>query len=389
MGEGWDIVVVGAGPAGSMAARTAALEGVRVLLIESHAQIGVPTVCGEGVSSQGLTRFFDPDPKWISSEVLGAIFTSPSGRKFKVHHPRAGFILERRIFDRDLAWLASQAGAEVKVGTRATGLLRDGGRVEGVRALQRSRKTEFEARVVIGADGLSSSVGKWAGLNTDLGPSSMHVCAQYVLSGVEVDLGYPEFFVGNSVAPGGYGWIFPKREGMANVGVGVFPPRARKTAREYLDEFVRRRFPRASVLESMAGAVPTTPLEKISADRVLLVGDAARVADPISGAGIANSLLTGEIAGRIAASTVKDGDTAQGLTRYQEEVARTLTEELRYRARAREIWLKLTDRDLESIFDFGNSTFGDRTITELRPHEILVSLIRSSPRFLKLARHLL
>ncbi len=389
MRESWDIVVVGAGPAGSVAAERAAGSGLEVLLIEDHREIGVPMICGEGVSTQGLTRFLDPNPKWVSSEVEGAIFVSPGGRSFKVHHPGAGFILERKIFDRDLAHLASESGAEVRVGARAVGLVSDGDRVRGVKILYRGEKIEVKAKLVIGADGASSSIRRWAGLDTRPSRFSVHVCAQYLLSGIEVDIGYPEFFVGDTVAPGGYGWVFPKDEGLANVGIGVFPPKAKKSPREYLDEFVERRCPEASILESTAGSVPTTPLKKISAQGILLAGDAAGVADPISGAGIANSLTTGEIAGRVAASAIRDGNLSPALKEYEDEVRKTLSKELEYRARVREIWLKLNDRDLETIFNFGNSAFGGKTITETRPREILVSLIKSSPRFLKLARHLL
>ena len=389
MKSNYDIVVVGAGPAGSMAAKSAAERGVEVLLIENHAQIGVPVICGEGVSTEGLTRFLQPKPSWISSRVVGVVFTSPSGKSFKVHHPETGFILERKVFDRDLAHLASRAGAEVVTRAQAVGLIEGGDGIGGVEILHRDEKVTVRAKVIIGADGVSSSVGRWAGIDTRLSPSSLHTCAQYLLSGVEVEAGYLEFFVGNSEAPGGYGWVFPKGEELANVGVGISPLRTEKRPIDYLNRYVAKRFPEASILESMVGSVPTTPLNRVSVENVLLVGDAARVADPLSGAGIANSLITGEIAGRTAASAVRDGNSRSTLKGYEREVRRTLGKELSYRARARKVYLKLTDEDLEAIFDFGEKNFGEETVTEVKPSEVLNSLIRSSPRFLKLARHLL
>jgi len=224
----YDLVVVGAGPGGSAAAQVAAQAGLSVLLLEKRQEIGSPVRCAEGVAGQALAAFIEPDRRWIAAEVRRSEITTVAngGRKTLSIEGGMGYILERRIFDRRLAELACQAGAEVMVKTPVVGLVHENGRVCGVKILHGgplSRRGELEiaAQVVIAADGVESQVGRWAGLPLQLPLEDTMVCAQYLLAGIEIDPTCNLFMLGPDLAPGGYAWVFPKGENKANVGLGV------------------------------------------------------------------------------------------------------------------------------------------------------------------------
>jgi digeranylgeranylglycerophospholipid reductase len=386
----YDIVVVGAGPSGSWTARVAAEQGAAVLVVEKKRAIGTPLSCAEGVSKPVLEAIVAPKPSWIAAQVAGAVVTTPGGRSFRIQHPDAGYILERKIFDRDLAAMAVESGARLLTDVEVVDLLRENGSTKGVVVSHRGRKSAVRSKVVVGADGVNSRVARWAKIDEGLSPEDFHACAEYLLGDVEVELGYTEFIAGNEIAPGGYAWIFPKSRRTANVGLGISPHVSKKRPFEYLDLLVEKRFPGASRLETVSGTVPTSPIDRLVTDGVMLVGDAARVADPITGGGIANGLLSAMVAGRVAAECARRGDvTRRALSAYEKEWGKSHGRELRYRARAREIYLKLTDADFEKIFDFVRLYFGDKVISEFHPRQLIVPLIKSSPRFLSMARHLI
>jgi flavin-dependent dehydrogenase/NAD-dependent dihydropyrimidine dehydrogenase PreA subunit len=186
----YDLIVVGAGPGGSVAAWEAARKGLSVLLLEKRQEIGSPVRCAEGVTHEQLTSFIAPDPRWISATVTRAEFTviGDGGRaKTTRGESGLGYVLERRVFDRTLAERAATAGAEVRVKTAATALVLDNGLVRGVRVRGPTGETSVECQVIIGADGVESRVGVWAGLDTTLRQRDAMACAQFLLAGIDVD----------------------------------------------------------------------------------------------------------------------------------------------------------------------------------------------------------
>ena len=164
----YDIIVVGAGPAGSTAARYAAQKGASVLLLEKDRDVGYPVRCGEAVSHEGVAQFIQPDPKWIAGTFTKMKFISPSN--ISVTMPvdsNIGYVLERRIFDYELAKIAATNGAEVITKAYVYDLIKnENGEAVGVKALIKDEKVEIKCKVVIAADGVESRVGKWAGIDT-------------------------------------------------------------------------------------------------------------------------------------------------------------------------------------------------------------------------------
>jgi digeranylgeranylglycerophospholipid reductase len=340
MRDDYDVIVVGAGPAGSIAARDAARGGASVLMIEKRQEIGVPVRCGEGIAKVWLDDLgIEPSSKWIANEVDGARIFSPSGKVLVVDHRHAGgetgYVIHRDIFDMELAKDAARAGAEIMVKTSATSLLKENGRVAGVRINHFGRESDLRAKIVIGADGYESQVGRWAGIDTNLSQNDVDTCYQYTLVGVDVDRRFNDFYCG-SIAPGGYIWVFPKSADCANVGIGHQLSKVKQPGdpKRRLDEFIAKHpeLKKGYPVREIAGAVSIcAPIDRTIADGVMLVGDAARLVDPVHGGGVFSGCVSGSIAGKVAAEAVLAGDNSAAFLDKYEKGWRVLLEEKLFR----------------------------------------------------------
>ena len=319
-----DVLVVGAGPAGAVAAWQAkqAAPELDVLLLERDRAVGSPVRCAEGVGDAGLREFANPDgADWVSRRITDVIFQAPDDTEVVLADCGLGWVLDRTRFDAHLAAEAAAAGAQVLVGAEATGMSRDGDARWHVRVKERGRDEIYRARIVIGADGVETMVGRWAGLETRVPARDMESCAQYVLQGIDFnpDAIYLQF--SNAIAPGGYAWIFPKAVGVANVGLGLVALKTNgRNAREYLDAWIARRFPNgARTGYTVGGVIVHTTIKKTSADGVMIAGDAAHMINPLSGGGITNAMKAGRLAGCTAAAAIREGDTSERrLARYHQ-----------------------------------------------------------------------
>ena len=357
----YDLVVVGAGPGGSTAARTAAEAGLSVLLIEKRQEIGAPVRCAEGVGYDPLVAFIEPEPRWIAAEVTQAEITSIVGDEKRVIRGTGGrgYILERRVFDRVLAERAAQEGVEVRVKTQATGLLIEDGMVRGINIRSGdlpggNGEVDVEAQVVICADGVEAQVGRWAGLDLQLPLRDTMVCAQYLLAGIDIDPTCTCYTIHHQIAPGGYAWIFPKGQGIANVGLGVQADlwleveKQQSTSNSgiaeqgvlgFLTRFIEAdsRLAKGVPVTLVTGNVPVgLPPARIVSDGLMVVGDAARQVDPLTGGGIINATTAGKLAGQVAVEAIEAGDTtASFLVRYEERWNQSIGRMLRRNYRLR------------------------------------------------------
>lgn len=316
MKKEYDVIVVGGGPSGSMAARFASEQGASVLMLEKDRDIGYPVRCGEAVSKAGIEEFIEPDDAFISATIDKFGMVAPDGTEVVLPLEQIGYVLERRVFDYELAKQAASYGAEIITRAYVNGLLFEDEKVCGVKFEYKGEQHELHSKVVIAADGVESRVGRWAGIKTSIDFREMESCVQVTVSNISVNPNTLLFYFGKDVAPEGYFWVFPKRNKSANIGLGVSGEIGKKrSAQTYLNDFMDKHYPNAPILTQIAGGVPSSiTLEKISAPGIILVGDAARQVNPLSGGGIVSGMIGGKIGGTIVGEAIKKNNLDHVLT---------------------------------------------------------------------------
>ena len=323
MTEQRDIVVIGAGPAGSMAAREAARAGLRPLLIERAPTPGARKACG-GAAAYAFRELLALPPEVVECGMhrarlrLGAETVEVVGRRplYASFH--------RAAFDAYLAERAVQAGAELWTSTRATAVDPASGRI-ALRDLATRREREVAARILIFADGPRTLALPAFGIGHrgDHAPAS----AAYVeLDGDAAEPDVMELIAEPALQPPGYFWVFPKR-GRVQVGVGEPRVARGESLWRHLERFVEARpdLRGRAVVARNAGLVPTERAREFVADRAMVAGDAAGLVNPLTGEGICYALVSGTLAGRVAARALQAGRTDRAaLSAYPRRLRRTL-----------------------------------------------------------------
>ena len=310
MKDSYDILVVGGGPGGAVAARTAADAGLSVLLVEKRSAVGVPVRSGESIRKDELLEFIDADKRFISAEINSVVLIEPDG-SMNGSTEGVEYILDRKIFDRELVWRAAEAGTEIQVHARASAPIMEGEKVCGAVIEQHGKTYDVRAKIVIAADGVESKFAKWAGIDTTIPQDGIMSCVQYVVNDIDIDEKTKLFYILPEDDTGGYIWIFPKGKRCANIGVGI-PGTDGYKARDYLDSFIEKKFPNGKITEVSAGGVPVCrPLNETAADGLLVVGDAARLSNSVTGCGIYNAMFTGRLAAEVAVLAVENENTSK------------------------------------------------------------------------------
>jgi len=383
-----DVLVIGAGPAGSMTAKWAAKHGASVLMIEKRQEIGSPVRCGEGMSKDWLPEVGIKPGRWVNVEVEGARIFSPNETVFEINEKHAGnevgYVVERDEFDKQLAIDAANAGVEVRLKTAATGILKEEGKVVGAKVKQFGTSFDVRAKVTVAADGFESQVGRWAGISTNIALKDMDSCLQYRMTNVDCDVRFCDFYLGK-VAPGGYVWIFPKAEGLANVGIGVQVSQIKSMAepRDYLDRWIDKHpaYSKGKKIDMVGGGVSISPpLKQTVADGFMVVGDAARMIDPLTGGGIANGCIAGKICGTVAAKAAQSGDASkEALLEYDRGWRARLEEKLYRNWLAKEKLCSLSDETFDKVVD----ALKDVKLQKLNVHNILKAVRDKYPEVTK------
>lgn len=390
MREAYDVIVVGAGPAGSVAARRAAEAGLSTLMIEKRQDIGAPVRCAEAIGALATQEFIAEDPRWINAHIDYYAITNRQGEAVVVPPTEHTWVVDRRVFDYELAHEANKAGATVMTSTAATGLLREDGRVSGVTVKRFGKLQDVKARLVIAADGTESQVARWAGLKTVPPMNDYYSGAQYLLGNMAAHMqpNRCEYHVGMDIAPGGYIWVFPKSPDTANVGIVITSDRgADVSAREYLDRFVAAHYPEASAMNVVVGGIPATgALKKMVTDGLMAIGDAAHQADPLTAGGINLGMYGGAMAVQVGAEAVKRGDvSAAALQPYEELWAERFAKQHAALYQIRKLLTKMNPDTLDGLI----RTASTLDLASMTPGAVLLTLLREHPLILLQARTLI
>jgi digeranylgeranylglycerophospholipid reductase len=381
----YDAVVVGAGPAGLMAARKIAKKGFSVLVLEKERDLGT-RACAEAVSSSAFeTAEIPPSPSLISNTIDGAyVFPPDESKMVKISGEYRGYILNKPLFLYALASEAASAGCDIQMRSEVKGINLEGG---VARSLVYERKGELRTagfRYLVGADGVGSVVARSCGF--DMKGYEIIPTIQYVMVNCKIpERNMIRVYLGNEVAPLGYVWVFAKNEYMANVGIGV----RGKPAKPYLDKFIARHpefFGNAKVIKEGGGGVPVGgQVRELVKGNVVLCGDAAGQVIPITGGGIRSSMAAGSIAGEAVAHAIEAGDPSvlrEYPVRYSEPWGSRISKSLK----VLRVIETLPDDDLnvlgdllsgEDIIDLANGLDVKRVAAKLMLHPMVAVRIAS------------
>ncbi|MEW5802172.1 MAG: geranylgeranyl reductase family protein [bacterium] len=335
--QDFDVVVVGGGPAGAIAAKYAASNGVKTLLLEQKKVIGVPVRCGEFfpmaeelekifVRSKLVPELYNIRNDLIAQRIDTVRVYSPKGTSFDV--PLQGHSVYREKFEQHLLNEAAKAGATIQMNTRVEMI--EGGSVY-------MRDAVLSPRVIVLACGPNRKLLNQLGIPVQ---KDLAICVQYLMEGLHIEPNVVDMYYGN-VSPGGYAWVIPKGKDCANVGLGIRRDFYGQNVLNLLDQFLQGPFMAEKIgqgrkISTIAGLVPVNgPLPNTVIGNTLLVGDAGGHVMATNGGGIPTAMICGRIAGEVSASHVRQSKPLDAYEKkWKEECGKEFANALHTRKRA-------------------------------------------------------
>ncbi len=321
----FDVVVVGAGTGGCMAAKSAAEAGLSVGLVDfKDAKSIGDKVCGDAIGKHHFDRIGLSYPSGCELEriIKGIKVYSPDLETvFRlVGEGLHGFIVNRHAFGQRLLEEAINVGVTLLDSTQALEPIVENGFVKGIIAkdLRTNSKVALEGKVTVDASGYAAVLRRKLppemGIDTVIHRKDEVICYREirVLQEELEEPGFCQIYLDLNAAPGGYYWIFPKKEAGVNVGLGVAAAGAFPNPKSQLYKFVlsRRIFDGSTIIHGGGGVVPTRrPLDSFVSNGIVVIGDAACHVNPIHGGGMGPSMMAGKIAGEVIAEALTEGES--------------------------------------------------------------------------------
>ena len=381
----FDIVIVGAGPAGSSAAHEAARNGSSVALLEKE------SVVAETVRTSGVTWIKDAQSFGIPEDCYNPIknysFCSPSNTVTISDDVAKAAVLDVRKTYRHLAKQAQESGAKLFVDTNVTDVITDEQKKPiGVIAKSADNEIKFNAKVVIDCSGFQSVVGKMLGLVTQW--ERFGAGAEYEVRAENVDDKTWWLMVGQKYSPAGYAWIFPVGGDIVRIGVGIGKPESNVDPTERLNELMENKegpikdLGAITKIEFHYGLIPNDGLSRKTVyDNLILVGDSAGQANPLVLEGIRYAIRFGRVAGKVASDAIKNDDTSENALRpYETDWKKAIESKINSASKVQNRWIGLSDEQWEKelgviselsadeFLDFIRADFGISKIMRLATH---------------------
>jgi digeranylgeranylglycerophospholipid reductase len=379
----YDIVVVGAGPAGSSAAYAASKNGTSVALLEKEESVA-HTVRTSGVTWMDSIKEFGI-PQECYNPIKNYAFCSPNNEVVIKGDEAKAAVLDVRKTYRWLAELAQKQGAELFTNTAVI----DAQRVDdGILLKTTSAKEDvtFRAKIVIDASGFQTVVAKSLGVVTKW--KRFGAGAEYEAEVENADPNTWWLMVGQEYSPAGYAWIFPLGENIVRIGVGVGKPESPADPTERLENLIEKRTgPIASLgkitpIEFHYGLIPNDGLtRKTVYDNLILVGDTAGQANPLVLEGIRYAIRFGRVAGNTASDAIAKSDASEkALQPYEEAWKKSIQSKINSAAKVQARWIGLSDQEwdreldiikelsVDEFLDFVKADFGFANIIKLATH---------------------
>ena len=376
----YDLIVVGAGPAGSSAAYAAAKNGIKVALLEKEENVA-QTVRTSGVTWIDYAKEFGI-PEDCYNPIRTYNFCSPNNTVSITDNKPKAAVLDVRKTYRFLADMAKKNGAEIFVNTNVTNVITENGSIVGVKASSPNSEMIFHARMLIDASGFQSAVSKSLGLVKQW--ERFGVGAEYEAEVENVKSDTWWLMVGQMYSPAGYAWIFPLGKNIVRIGVGVGKPESDVDPTQRLDELIEKGagpikdLGKITKKEFHYGLIPNEGLSRKTVyDNLILVGDTAGMANPLVLEGIRYAIKYGRVAGDVASKAIKSGDTSEKALQYYEETwKKEIESKIKSAHKVQARWLELSDSEWDKEIDIISNLTADEFLDFVRADFTISKIVK-------------
>ena len=380
----YELIVVGAGPAGSSAAYGAARNGIKVALIEKEESVA-QTVRTSGVTWIDNIKEFNI-PENCFHPIKNFTFCSPNNEVSISDKVARAAVLDVRSTYRLLADRAKQEGVELFLNHTVTGVIKKDGKIAGVKTKSKGVEHEFLSKMIIDAGGFQSTVSREMGVVKQW--KRFGVGAEYEVDVEHVDSDTWWLMVGQKYSPAGYAWIFPVSKNRVRIGVGVGKPESDIDPTLRLKEIIENKMGPVEKLGKLSneefhyGLIPNEGLIRDTVfDNLILVGDSAGMANPLVLEGIRYAIKYGKLAGKVSAKAIQESDTGKRRlqvfeTTWKKEIESKINSAYKVQSR----WIGLSDKEwdkeisiisdlsADEFLDFVKADFGISKMFRLATH---------------------